>query len=536
MHSAAAEAPLWAQRAVDAARVHALQVKAAGAQVKAAVEQQVWQPLAGVKPGASSFTNLPAAGPLPPLEVRVCSWNLHGNQIHPSDVVSRWLAPDGVAADVLVIGVQELVDLGPRNMVMNISGDEQRQAALEARVEQALQSLPGTAAGNHEGFTKICSFGMVGLALLIYVRSCLRPYIRDLHCDRVKTGLDGIGGNKGGVVVRFVLGQVSVCFMNVHLASGQNAAAERNQHLATVLADAFHATSTKGGARPGKNGFERQSRYSAGLHHLSVILGDFNSRLDLPKDTPWPSGSQQSWLSRDQILLGQASSLRGFREGVISFPPTYKYNIGSSALNTKRCPAWCDRIVYKADYGTEVELGEYASFPDLRHTSDHHPVAARFQVFLASPSPTQRSERGLLGGVQPGSANEALDHGKAGEVSFHACLSPERDRSWDLCRYCRGVSLQISTPFLRRLRLHIFRWTLRIRLRCSRLARISGPAWLLEFALHCPQEWVSGSRHPMLSGFWMPQMAMPILPFGSSERQPSGAPRPWISGWRRTAT
>ncbi|CAE7383427.1 Inpp5e [Symbiodinium natans] len=97
----------------------------------------------------------------------------------------------------------------------------------------------------------------------------------------------------------------------------------------------------------------------------------------------------QAWLARDQIMLGQVSSLRGFREGVICFPPTYKYKIGTSTLNTKRCPAWCDRVVYKVSSNAHADLLEYVSFPDLKLTSDHHPVAALMQV-CAQAHPSER--------------------------------------------------------------------------------------------------------------------------------------------------
>lgn len=188
------------------------------------------------------------------------------------------------------------------------------------------------------------------------------------------------------MAARLLLGELSVCFVNVHLASGQQASAERNQHLSQVLTDAFQHTSSRGAPRPAKHGYERRSMYSATANHFAVIFGDFNSRLDLPKEAGWPSGPQKLWLSLDEILLGQFASLRGFREGVISFPPTYKYKTGTSALNTKRVPAWCDRIVYKAESGIVAEVLEYDSFPDLNHTSDHHPVGATFEVSMPQSS------------------------------------------------------------------------------------------------------------------------------------------------------
>lgn len=334
---------------------------------------QVWPGPGGtLGPGSSPFeSDEPFQGSLGAVRIRVCTWNLHGNPIDASDDVKAWLMPENDVADVVVIAVQELVDLGPKNMVLNTNGDEQRQMALEQRVEGALST------GGR--FIKVCSFGMVGLALLIYVQPWVARSLRQLRIDRVKTGLDGIGGNKGGVCARFLLGHMSICFVNVHLASGQNAVMERSQHLAQVLSDAFQGISAKGAQRPKKNGFERSSIYHVAAHELCIIAGDFNSRLDLPKEGQWESETQEEWLLRDQIMLGQVSSLRGFREGVLTFAPTYKYKIGSNMLNTKRAPAWCDRVVFKVDPSCRTELLEYASLPSLNLTSDHHPVMALFE-------------------------------------------------------------------------------------------------------------------------------------------------------------
>lgn len=39
---------------------------------------------------------------------------------------------------------------------------------------------------------------MVGLSLLCYVSAHLQQNIGEIDCDRVKTGIEGLGGNKGG--------------------------------------------------------------------------------------------------------------------------------------------------------------------------------------------------------------------------------------------------------------------------------------------------------------------------------------------------
>lgn len=315
---------------------------------------------------------------LPPLHVRVCSWNLHGSSISHLDELMLWLAPDGQLSDIYVVGVQELVELSPKSVIWHEAGNEQRQAALEARIEAVLFESGCR-------FQRVCAFGMVGLAILVYARADIAPYIQELDCDRVKTGLDGKSGNKGSVCVRFSIGQLSMCFMNVHLASGQHATSERSQNMADILADAFQGASHRGSVRPQKHGFHRRSHFHAQNHNFVVILGDFNSRLNLPKDTIWPSGPPEAWLEQDQLLLGMIPCLRGFSEAIIGFPPTYKYVPGTDELNAKRLPAWCDRVVYKTN-SAGAELLQYDSCCALNNTSDHWPVAAQFSVSLHGES------------------------------------------------------------------------------------------------------------------------------------------------------
>eukprot|EP00929_Paragymnodinium_shiwhaense_P068893 TRINITY_DN34741_c0_g1_i1.p1 TRINITY_DN34741_c0_g1~~TRINITY_DN34741_c0_g1_i1.p1 ORF type:complete len:748 (-),score=95.60 TRINITY_DN34741_c0_g1_i1:70-2313(-) len=368
-----ADAKGLAKRAVGSARASFEQ----GAErVKAtAIAASPWPQTQGyASPWASSApaANL-AQQVLPPLEVRLCSWNLHGKTIAAADDISSWLAPADQDADIYVVGVQELVELNAKSFIMNASGDDERLALLERQVTEKLRRI-GT-------FVKVCSFGMVGLALLVYIRQDLASYVFDVDCDRVKTGLDGIGGNKGCVCARLQVADVSLCFVNVHLASGQGASAERNQNLSQILADAFQSTSSlRGSKRPSKQQFQRQSKHTIARHHFVAILGDFNSRLDVGKEENWPQEPQNQWLRKDQVLLGLMPCLRGFKEGPIAFPPTYKYKIGTNAFNTHRCPAWCDRIFFKCADDVDALLYDYKSFPDMSHTSDHRPVSAQFTV------------------------------------------------------------------------------------------------------------------------------------------------------------
>eukprot|EP00116_Pleurobrachia_bachei_P005508 sb/3465770/ len=56
----------------------------------------------------------------------------------------------------------------------------------------------------------------------------------DICIESIKTGLKGKTGNKGGVVISFNLYSTSLCFVCAHLAAGQTAVNERNKHYDSI--------------------------------------------------------------------------------------------------------------------------------------------------------------------------------------------------------------------------------------------------------------------------------------------------------------
>jgi hypothetical protein len=93
-----------------------------------------------------------------------------------------------------------------------------------------------------------------------------------------------------------------------------------------------------------------------------------------------------------------------FEEGKITFPPTFKYDIGRDIFDSskkRRCPAWTDRILFQQvpdtanlerivddpsnkntvspNKGEMLKLLKYDSIRNCRH-SDHRPVVATFSV------------------------------------------------------------------------------------------------------------------------------------------------------------
>jgi len=327
-----------------------------------------------------------------PLTVRAITWNLGGSPISPEDDLSTFLLGSRLPGtkpgakdhhpDICVIGFQELVELNSRNIFWASEKEElSTQALLDTRIAEELDRS-GTK------YVKVAGLGMVGLYLSVYIRKPLAEKVNDVAIDRVKTGIFHLAGNKGAVCVRFDVEGVSFCFLNLHLAAGQENQAARNQDIDDALKYCFQEVGAYGTLRAQTEQFHRQSAFLASEHHLTVVLGDFNFRLDLPDDMLYMQkpegfvlqGDPLSWLEWDPWRMGVVTGLDDFVEGEIHFNPTYKYKKGSDELDTKRWPAWCDRVLYKAMPILLIKLVEYTCLTQLKYTSDHRPVAATLEV------------------------------------------------------------------------------------------------------------------------------------------------------------
>jgi len=112
--------------------------------------------------------------------------------------------------------------------------------------------------------------------------------------------------------------------------------------------------------------------------------GDLNYRINATRDVVdslLATNRYDILISNDQLslLLQFEKTFAGFREGAITFRPSYKYDKGTDVYDTstkRRVPSWTDRILYKST--PQVELISYFAAQEVR-SSDHRPVYASFQ-------------------------------------------------------------------------------------------------------------------------------------------------------------
>ncbi|XP_022740370.1 type I inositol polyphosphate 5-phosphatase 1-like [Durio zibethinus] len=360
------------------------------------------------------------------LRIFVGTWNVAGRSPEGSLAVDldEWLKPQDVAADIYVLGFQEIVPLITRTVIgaedpteatnwnlligktlnenfgcpwltpmlnpissdnyhyVKIPGSE-RRASFSGITSTQRHQRPYINGGSK--YKLMASKKMVGVFISVWMKKELlyKYCVSNVKVSSVACGIMGYLGNKGSVSVRMSIEGTSFCFIAAHLASGEKNGdgGRRNRQVSEI----FKRTC-----------FPRSAKDDDNPHPLTILghdrifwFGDLNYRLDLEDNLARDLIKKQDWKALqefDQLRKEQEDGVfQGWREGNIEFAPTYKY----SSLNCnrysggfpyrsgekQRTPAWCDRILW---YGKGVKLLSY--FRSESKFSDHRPVSALFST------------------------------------------------------------------------------------------------------------------------------------------------------------
>ncbi|XP_069817595.1 phosphatidylinositol 4,5-bisphosphate 5-phosphatase A isoform X1 [Dendropsophus ebraccatus] len=304
--------------------------------------------------------------------IYIITWNV-GCSVPPSDLTGLLClnAGDG-KTDMFVIGLQEVNSMINKRLKDALFSDQWSEMFMDVL--------------SPFSYVLVSSVRMQGCLLLVFAKYFHLPYLRDVQTDCTRTGLGGYWGNKGGVSIRLSLFGHMVCFLNCHLPAHMENSDQRVDNFESIL----QLQQFQG---PLANGVLD--------HDLVFWFGDLNFRiddLDLYFVKSAIQGNKLSLLwEKDQLNMAKCCEpvLSGFMEGPLTFPPTYKYDVGTNTYDTsskKRKPAWTDRILWKMknpisqsdksssmSEGLSVTLLSYGSH--MHYTeSDHKPVSAIFSV------------------------------------------------------------------------------------------------------------------------------------------------------------
>ncbi|OQE31390.1 hypothetical protein PENSTE_c001G01990 [Penicillium steckii] len=306
--------------------------------------------------------------------------------------------------DLYVLGLQEVVDIS------SATGAFFTDPGPSKRWKDAVhKALP-------QGYQLVEDVQLTGLLLLIYASPAIADSISAISSTSVGTGLMGYMGNKGGVATRLVLGETTrLVFVNSHLAAGSDKGSleRRNwdasqitsrakfepidpepkaQQTADNLGDedftfwfgdlnyrlddipgddvrqvlARHTLNQYDSMRMEKKQTKTRRPSLTGSEGSSSSSSSSNPDEERPEpvtdeeiDPHNDPASLQTTISslivHDQLRIQQMKGTafhEGWREGRITFLPTYKYDVGSVATfdssEKHRGPSWCDRILYRS--------------------------------------------------------------------------------------------------------------------------------------------------------------------------------------------
>jgi endonuclease/exonuclease/phosphatase family metal-dependent hydrolase len=203
-----------------------------------------------------------------------------------------------------------------------------------------------------------------------------------------------------------VIEDSSICFINCHLAAGQHATRARNADIAAMLEERSLLPESENeplayvGGGDGQMALDHEIVFVSSSCHTKpdMILtchqlnGDMNYRIDQRRDNiiaAVRANEIESLLPHDQLLkeikYNRSCRLRGFLEGPLTFPPTYKYDRHSTQYDSSekaRAPAWCDRVLWRTRVPNRVQQLHYQRYE--ANVSDHRPVSAAFKFTVKS--------------------------------------------------------------------------------------------------------------------------------------------------------
>ncbi|XP_047151632.1 type I inositol polyphosphate 5-phosphatase 2-like [Vigna umbellata] len=259
---------------------------------------------------------------------------------------------------------------------------------LSAEDDDAFVEMVNTEDDNELGTMKSCgnpryvrivSKQMVGIYVSVWVQRRLRRHINNLKVSPVGVGLMGYMGNKGSVSISMSLFQSRLCFVCSHLTSGQKEGAEhrRNSDVHEILRRTCFSPA-----------FDADQPQTIPSHDQIFWFGDLNYRINMLDAEVRKLVALKKWnelMNYDQLSkeLRIGRVFDGWKEGLINFPPTYKYEINSDRYvgqspkegEKRRSPAWCDRILWLGKGIKQLQYGR----AEIK-LSDHRPVSSAFLV------------------------------------------------------------------------------------------------------------------------------------------------------------
>ena len=294
-----------------------------------------------------------------------------------SDKISKNFSSNNLP-DLYCISFEEIIELHAGNILISLNED----------LIDLYKSTILTELCKLHSYDLLLNKNLVGILILIFIKSELLSEINNLCVIENKTGILGLG-NKGNYIIKFSFNNKKFAFITGHLSSGDEKEnfEKREKELITI--------------------FENLTKENPKMENLLYfIYGDLNFRIDLSKEKfneifkdknniinhnkKKDKNNKEKGISETQVknnldvlrkydemnIIKEKFKKYKLNEGEINFPPTYKYIKESQIYDGKRTPSWTDRILYKEDKDIKCMLYDTV---DL-YISDHKPLIGLFEI------------------------------------------------------------------------------------------------------------------------------------------------------------
>ena len=209
---------------------------------------------------------------------------------------------------------------------------------------------------------------------MMFAKESVKNIVQNLNGVIVKTGFIGMLGNKGNVIIRFDINNVSYAVSCCHMTSDLPKNESRIKELSDILIKSVQIN-------PNKDPYKELKFIN---HDILFVFGDLNFRIELENSKCRQiikSGRLEDLRIYDQFFICKNKNplFMDLEEGDLTFDPTYKYDFNSNEYDTsvkKRVPAWCDRILWKKNKA--IQLIDYNVVNYLH--SDHRPVFGVYSI------------------------------------------------------------------------------------------------------------------------------------------------------------
>ena len=258
------------------------------------------------------------------LSLKICciTYNLHGIYLDTNQISDLLTIHKNNDCDIYAIGTQE----SQRSILMNLVFWDKSQFELD------LAQFFG------KDYVRLNTETLGGIHLIIFIKNIHKNYILNYYKEYIKTGFYGILGNKGGIGIGFKMYNISFFIINCHLSCSFDNSLYRNYDFDYI----------KKNIHPQLDNFD-----------IIIWMGDFNYRVNKTMEDIeeiYKNKQEMTLLEYDQMnseIKNYNLKSFGFKEGKITFLPTYKYSDNSK--NEIVCdmpdhiPSWTDRIIYKVN-------------------------------------------------------------------------------------------------------------------------------------------------------------------------------------------